>query len=142
VGKRIFVVDSQTEVCRLARECLEGAGYAVHVVSPGEVVSEARIKQPSLILISLTSESAGLELCRRLHDDPLLAKTALVFLLHSGIEEPCSGAILILGKAPFAKRRACPERGRRNLAIGATGVPNTPGFGVGGGGWVAFFPTQ
>jgi two-component system, OmpR family, alkaline phosphatase synthesis response regulator PhoP len=93
VGKRIFVVDSQTEVCRLARECLEGAGYAVHVVSPGEVVSEARIKRPSLILISLTSESAGLELCRRLHDDPLLAKTALVFLLHSGIEEQCIVAL-------------------------------------------------
>lgn len=93
VGKLIFVVDSQIEVCQLARECLESAGHAVHVVSPGDVVSEARIKQPSLILISLTSESAGLELCRQLHEDALLRRTALVFLLHSGIEEQCSVAL-------------------------------------------------
>ncbi|HYA24292.1 MAG TPA: response regulator transcription factor [Terriglobales bacterium] len=93
MGKLIFVVDSQIEVCRLARECLEVAGYAVHVVSPGDVVSHARVRQPSLILISLVSESAGLELCRRLHDDPLLARTALVFLLQSGIEEQCIVAL-------------------------------------------------
>jgi DNA-binding response OmpR family regulator len=92
VGKLIFVVDSQIEVCRLARESLEAAGYIVHIVSPGDVVSEARIKQPSLVLISLT-ESAGLELCRRLHEDALLRRTALVFLLQSGVEEQCIVAL-------------------------------------------------
>jgi DNA-binding response OmpR family regulator len=89
VGKLIFVVDSQNEISRLAKECLETAGYTAHPVSPGDVISEARSRQPSLILISLTSECAGLELCRRVHNDPLLTGTALVFMLLSGVGEQC-----------------------------------------------------
>jgi len=87
VGKLFFVVDSRNEVCHWAKECLETAGYSVQFVLPRDVISEARIRRPSLILISLTAASAALELCRRLHDDPLLAGMPVVFLLHSGIEE-------------------------------------------------------
>jgi len=93
VGKLIFVVDSQNDVCRMAKECLEAAGYTVHAGSSADVVSEARIRRPSLILISLTSEGGGLELCRRVHDDPLLVGTALVFLLQSDIGEQCAVAL-------------------------------------------------
>jgi len=88
VAKLIFVVDSQLEVCRVARECLEATGYAVHVVSSADLVSAARLKQPALILIALVPQSgSGLELCRRLRNDRFLAPTAIVCLLDKVIEE-------------------------------------------------------
>ncbi|HXZ40837.1 MAG TPA: response regulator transcription factor [Terriglobales bacterium] len=88
MGKLILVVDSQIGVCQSSKEYLEAAGYAVQVVSPGDVVSEARSSRPSLILIPLLSQPrAGLELCQRLHRDPLLTGTAIVCLLDSGTEE-------------------------------------------------------
>jgi DNA-binding response OmpR family regulator len=88
VGKFIFVVDSQIEPCRLPKECLEEAGFAVQVVSPDDVMSKAEMNPPSLILISLMSQKTpGLELCRRVHRDPVLAKTAVVCLLENETEE-------------------------------------------------------
>jgi DNA-binding response OmpR family regulator len=88
VGKLILVVDSQIGVCQSPKEYLETAGYSVRIVLPGDVFPEARSSHPSLILISLLSQPrAGLELCRRLHRDPLLAGTAVVCLLDSGMED-------------------------------------------------------
>jgi len=88
VGKLIFVVDNEIELCEWPKKCLEAAGYAVQIVLPGEVVSAATLSHPSLILISLTSQpQSSLELCRRLHRDPSLARTALVCLLDGGMEE-------------------------------------------------------
>ena len=88
MGKLILVVDNQIGVCQLPKEYLEAAGYVVQAVLPGDVVPEARSSCPSLILIPLLSPPrAGLELCRRLHRDPLLAGTAVVCLLDSGMED-------------------------------------------------------
>lgn len=88
MGQLIFVVDGELETCQLARHCLEEAGYAVRTFSSSEVVHEAESSSPALILISLIlPDGSGLNLCRRIRENPLLARTPLVFLLDHAAEE-------------------------------------------------------
>ncbi|MGA8152309.1 MAG: response regulator transcription factor [Terriglobales bacterium] len=84
----IFVIDGEIEVCQKAQLCLEEAGYAVRTFSGGEVMAEAEESRPSLILISLMLPGgSGLNLCRRIRENPALMGTPLVFLLADASEE-------------------------------------------------------
>jgi DNA-binding response OmpR family regulator len=84
----IFVVDDEIEVCELARQCLEEAGYAVRTFSTTNVISEAEDKHPSLMLIAMvTADGNGLDLCRRIRENRILARTPLVFLIPQAAEE-------------------------------------------------------
>jgi DNA-binding response OmpR family regulator len=84
----IFVVEGETEVCQLARQCLEGAGYVVRTFSTGNVVQDAEETRPSLMLIAMMlPDGTGLELCRRIREHQALARTPLVFLIPEAAEE-------------------------------------------------------
>jgi DNA-binding response OmpR family regulator len=84
----IFVIDGEFEVCQQARLCLEDAGYAVRTFSSDEVMAEAEESRPTLILLSLMLPgSSGLNLCRRIRENPVLTGTPLVFLLADAAEE-------------------------------------------------------
>jgi len=88
MGQLIFVIDGDIEVCQKAQLCLEEAGYAVRMFSNGEVIAEAEASQPALILISLMlPDGSGLNLCRRVRENPVLMGTPLVFLLADAAEE-------------------------------------------------------
>ena len=54
----IFVVEDETEVCELARQCLEEAGYVVQTFSTANVLREVEIARPSLILIAMMMPDA------------------------------------------------------------------------------------
>jgi DNA-binding response OmpR family regulator len=78
----IFVVEDEAEVCRLARQCLESAGYAVRTFSTTSVIQDAEDTHPSLMLIAMVMpDGNGLELCRRIRESHALARTPLVFLI-------------------------------------------------------------
>lgn len=82
------MVDGQPEVCSLAKEGLEAAGYSVRTFSTGDVTSEAEADRPALILIAMVlPHGSGLALCRQLRKDLSLAGTAVVFLLDDAAEE-------------------------------------------------------
>ena len=84
----IFVVEDETEVCALARQCLEEAGYAVHAFSTAHLIQAAEAERPSLMLITmLMPDSNGLDLCRRIRENRALARTPLVFLIPEAAEE-------------------------------------------------------
>src|SRR5579863_8679201 len=84
----IFVVEDETEICELARQCLEDAGYAVRTFSTANVILEAEDEHPSLMLITMVMpDGNGLDLCQRVRENPALAKTPLVFLIPEGAEE-------------------------------------------------------
>jgi two-component system phosphate regulon response regulator PhoB len=84
----IFVVEEEIEVCRLARQCLEGAGYAVRTFSTANVIQDAEDTHPSLMLIAMMMpDGNGLELCRRIREHHALASTPLVFLIPEAAEE-------------------------------------------------------
>jgi DNA-binding response OmpR family regulator len=84
----IFVVEDETEVCKLARHCLEQAGYAVRTFSTANVIQEAEDSHPSLMLITMMMRDGnGLDLCRRVRKNRALARTPLVFLIPKAVEE-------------------------------------------------------
>jgi DNA-binding response OmpR family regulator len=84
----IFVVEDETEVCELARQCLEEAGYAVRTFSTANVTQEAEEEHPSLMLIAMMMpDGNGLDLCRRIRENHALARTPLVFLIPEAAEE-------------------------------------------------------
>jgi DNA-binding response OmpR family regulator len=84
----IFVIDGDFEVRQQAQLCLEDAGYAVSAFSGGEFLAQAEESRPSLILISLMlPDGSGLNLCRRIRENPVLMGTPLVFLLADAAEE-------------------------------------------------------
>jgi DNA-binding response OmpR family regulator len=84
----IFVVEDEAEVCELARQCLEDAGYAVRTFSTANVIQEAEELRPSLMLITMVMpDGNGLDLCRCIRENRGLARTPLVFLIPEAAEE-------------------------------------------------------
>ncbi len=84
----IFVVDGDDDVCQLARDCLQAAGYAVRTFSSSDAILEIESSRPSLILIALIlPDGSAIGLCRRIHENPSLARTPIVFLLTDSAEE-------------------------------------------------------
>jgi two-component system response regulator VicR len=84
----IFVVEDETEICELARQCLEDAGYAVRTFSTANVILEAEDFRPSLMLITMVMpDGNGLDLCRRIRENRALSRTPLVFLIPEAAEE-------------------------------------------------------
>jgi DNA-binding response OmpR family regulator len=84
----IFVVEDETEVRELARQCLEEAGYVVRTFATTNVIEEAAYEHPSLMLITMMMpDGNGLDLCRRIRENQTLARTPLVFLIPEVAEE-------------------------------------------------------
>jgi DNA-binding response OmpR family regulator len=84
----IFVVEDEGEVRERARKCLEGAGYVVRTFSTANVIQEAEDDRPSLMLITMVMpDGNGLDLCRRIRENHILARTPLVFLIPEAAEE-------------------------------------------------------
>jgi len=86
--KLIFVVSGDPEICQFTRLSLEEAGYSVRTFSTVNIIEEAKIHPPSLLLTSrLLPDGSGLTLCRSVREDPILSATPLVFLLADAAEE-------------------------------------------------------
>lgn len=78
----ILVVDDEPTIRILIRAALEGRGY--RLVEAADGVSALRVaqrEQPDLILLDIGLPSLnGLEVCRRLKEDPATATTPVFFL--------------------------------------------------------------
>ncbi len=83
----VFIVESETETCQLARYSLERAGYGVRTFSTIDVIREAENDRPALLLVAmLMPDGNGLGLCRRVRENSLLAGTPVVFLIEEAAE--------------------------------------------------------
>ena len=90
----IFVMEEETEVRELARECLEKAGYTVRTFSTVNLIQEAEEKHPCLILLTMVMpDGNGLDVCQRIRENHALARTPLVFLIPETAEEHRSLAL-------------------------------------------------
>jgi DNA-binding response OmpR family regulator len=84
----IFVVEDETEVCELAQQCLEAAGYFVRTFSTANVMHEVEEKRPSLVLLTMMMpDGNGLDLCRSIRENRALGRTPVVFLIPEAAEE-------------------------------------------------------
>lgn len=84
----VFIVEHETEPCESARHCLEGAGYGVRTFSTIDVIKAAEDEHPALMLVAmLMPDGNGLDVCRRVRENPLLGGTPVVFLIEEAAQE-------------------------------------------------------
>jgi len=82
VKQTIFAVEDDTDISRLVRHHLEGAGYGVRTfAATAGVIAEAEKQSPSLFLLDIMIPGGdGLELCRRIRQNSTLSMTPVIFL--------------------------------------------------------------
>jgi DNA-binding response OmpR family regulator len=94
MSEMIFVVDGEFGARRLARQCLEEAGYAVRTFSTVVGFDEALYGRPSLVLIAATlPDHSGLDLCRQIRRNPMQASTPVILLTDGSREEQSCAAL-------------------------------------------------
>lgn len=82
VKPSIFVVEDDPDISRLVRHHLEAAGFTARLFSGGSgVVPEAEHLKPALFLLDIMVPGMdGLDLCRRIRQNPALGATPVIFL--------------------------------------------------------------
>ena len=88
--KKILIVDDQLEVRELVQVTLEIGDYQILAAENGQqALDVAKAERPDIILLDIMmpgSDVDGLEVCRRLKDDPEMADTTIVMLSAKGQE--------------------------------------------------------
>ncbi len=78
----VFVLEDDADIRRLVQYQLEGAGYVVRTYpAVGSIVLDAEQQRPALFLLDIMVPGGdGLDLCRRLRQNPVLASVPIIFL--------------------------------------------------------------
>ncbi len=121
MAELIFVVEGETEHCRLAQRFLEEAGHWVRTFSTAADL-EAQDCRPALMLIAATlPDGSGLDLCRRIRRNPVQSSIPVILVTtDQGDEQNCAaleaGADNCLIK-PFSSREllACVQAALRRV---------------------------
>jgi DNA-binding response OmpR family regulator len=82
VSQVVFVLEDDSDIRRLVQYQLEGAGYVVRAYpAVGSIVQDAERQRPALFLLDIMVPGGdGLDLCRRLRLNPMLASVPIIFL--------------------------------------------------------------
>src|SRR5438132_14020902 len=82
VKPTIFVVEDDSDISRLVRHHLEGAGFNARLYATGNlVVVDAERQRPALFLLDIMVPGKdGLELCRQIRQSISLAPVPVIFL--------------------------------------------------------------
>jgi len=82
LSQTIFVLEDEADISRLVQYHLESAGYTVKAyMAVAQIVSDAERQPPSLFLLDIMVPGGdGLDLCRRLRQNPNLSSIPIIFL--------------------------------------------------------------
>jgi two-component system alkaline phosphatase synthesis response regulator PhoP len=120
----VLIVEIDSATCRLAIEYLEQAGYSVRISSVEDAIERALRERPSLLLIAGAPERNGLDLCRRIRQNPALARIPVVVLIDGATLE--DGIAAMEAGADDCLTRALAPRelvARIQAVLGRTGRP-------------------
>ncbi len=82
LSQTIFVLEDEADILRLVQYHLEAAGFTVKTyATQGTLVTDAERQPPALFLLDIMVPGGdGLDLCRRLRQNPALAVVPIIFL--------------------------------------------------------------
>ena len=88
MSSRVLIVEDEPDIRELVVHHLKREGYQVSVAASGEeALRQVRATPPDLVLLDLMMpEMDGLEVCRRLRQDPATAALPIVMLTAKGDE--------------------------------------------------------
>jgi DNA-binding response OmpR family regulator len=88
MSQPIFLVERDLESAYISRQSLEQAGYRVRSFQTVDILAEAQLDRPALLLVALMMpDGNGIQLCRAFRANPSLSHTPIVFMLDEDIEE-------------------------------------------------------
>jgi DNA-binding response OmpR family regulator len=92
---KILIVDDDPSVCSSIERVLRPEGYCIQSANSGaEAIQKAQAQGPDLVLLDIAMPGLdGLELCRRLRDNPSTAITPIVMVTARYEEEVVASAI-------------------------------------------------
>ena len=92
--RTIFIVEDDSDISRLVKHHLEGAGIATRVFPNSKgVIAEATRQHPSAFLLDVMIPGEdGMELCRQLRATSELASIPVIFLTAKTEEAVCRSA--------------------------------------------------
>jgi len=109
MSQPIFLVERDLETTYVSRQSLEQAGYGVRSFQTVDILCEAQLEPPALLLVALVMpDGNGVQLCRAFRANPLLSHTPVIFMLEEDREEhrilalDCGGDDCIV--KPFSPR--------------------------------------
>ena len=82
MSQTIFVLEDDADISRLVQYHLESAGFTVRpYLTLGQIFSDAERQPPALFLLDIMVPGGdGLDLCRRLRQNPTLSMVPIIFL--------------------------------------------------------------
>ena len=82
MSQTIFVLEDEADILRLVQYHLESAGFTVKTYpTQGTIVADAERELPALFLLDIMVPGGdGLDLCRRLRQNPALSVVPIIFL--------------------------------------------------------------
>jgi two-component system phosphate regulon response regulator PhoB len=82
VSQVVFVLEDDADISRLVQYQLERAGFAVRVYGAiGSIVQDAERARPALFLLDVMVPGGdGMDLCRRLRQNPTLSGVPIIFV--------------------------------------------------------------
>ena len=82
MSQNIILLEDDADIARLVRYNLDAAGYTVRAfTAANEVLPQAEAKPPALFLLDIMVPGGdGLDLCRRLRQNPTLSMVPIIFL--------------------------------------------------------------
>jgi len=82
VSQAVFVLEDDVDISRLVQYQLERAGFSVRAYPAiGSIVQDAERLKPSLFLLDVMVPGGdGMDLCRRLRQNPILSSVPIIFL--------------------------------------------------------------
>jgi DNA-binding response OmpR family regulator len=82
LSQTIFVLEDEADIARLVQYHLEASGFTVRSYQAiGTILADAEQQPPALFLLDIMVPGGdGLDLCRRLRQNPLLSVVPIIFL--------------------------------------------------------------
>lgn len=89
MNQTIFVLEDEPDISRLVQYHLESAGYGVRAyLAIDHILSDAERQPPALFLLDIMVPGGdGLDLCRRLRQNPVLSIVPVIFLTARASED-------------------------------------------------------
>jgi two-component system phosphate regulon response regulator PhoB len=89
LNQTIFVLEDEPDISRLVQYHLESAGYGVRAyLAIDHILSDAERQPPALFLLDIMVPGGdGLDLCRRLRQNPVLSIVPVIFLTARASED-------------------------------------------------------
>jgi CheY-like chemotaxis protein len=116
--RKVLIVDDQSTNIQVLHAALRGGAYLIQFATSGQQgLDLARRSLPDVVLLDVhLPDLDGIEVCRRLHDDPATAASLVALISGSGEDDDVARGMKA-GAVDFLIKPIAPELLRRRVEL-------------------------